>query len=81
MTAPNQGQALSALSSLRAAGPPSEGRWWTEASSCRAISNFDQEKKMSEAPKLNALIPELYYTSIKASIAFYTEILGFEILY
>jgi catechol 2,3-dioxygenase-like lactoylglutathione lyase family enzyme len=34
-----------------------------------------------EAPKLNALIPELYCTSIKASIAFYTEILGFEILY
>jgi catechol 2,3-dioxygenase-like lactoylglutathione lyase family enzyme len=36
---------------------------------------------MNEAPKLNALIPELYCTSIKASIAFYTEILGFEILY
>jgi catechol 2,3-dioxygenase-like lactoylglutathione lyase family enzyme len=36
---------------------------------------------MSEAPKLNALIPELYCTSIKASVAFYTEILGFKILY
>jgi catechol 2,3-dioxygenase-like lactoylglutathione lyase family enzyme len=36
---------------------------------------------MNEAPKLNALIPELYCTSIKASIAFYTKVLGFEILY
>jgi uncharacterized glyoxalase superfamily protein PhnB len=36
---------------------------------------------MNEAQKLNAVIPELYCTSIKASIAFYAEILGFEILY
>ena len=36
---------------------------------------------MSEAPKLNALIPELYCTSIKASVVFYTEMLGFQILY
>jgi catechol 2,3-dioxygenase-like lactoylglutathione lyase family enzyme len=36
---------------------------------------------MSEAPKLNALIPELYCTSVKTSVAFYTEILGFKILY
>jgi len=36
---------------------------------------------MSEVPKLNALVPELYCTNIKASVVFYTEILGFKILY
>ncbi|MDD3289180.1 MAG: VOC family protein [Alphaproteobacteria bacterium] len=36
---------------------------------------------MNEAPKLNPLIPELLCTSIKTSVAFYTEVLGFKILY
>jgi hypothetical protein len=89
------GAALSAFSSLRATGRDRVGEPMTDRASITpplqaptaswrkrsAVSNFDQEGKMNEAPKLNALIPELYCTSIKASISFYTKILGFEILY
>ena len=36
---------------------------------------------MSTPPALNCLIPELICTSAKVSIAFYTELLGFKMLY
>ena len=36
---------------------------------------------VSQRPKLNPLIPELLCTSIKASLAFYLDVLGFHILY
>jgi uncharacterized glyoxalase superfamily protein PhnB len=36
---------------------------------------------MSQGPKLNPLIPELLCTSAKASIAFYKDVLGFNVLY
>jgi catechol 2,3-dioxygenase-like lactoylglutathione lyase family enzyme len=37
--------------------------------------------KMGQKPNLNPLIPELLCTNIKASLAFYTGVLGFSILY
>jgi catechol 2,3-dioxygenase-like lactoylglutathione lyase family enzyme len=36
---------------------------------------------MSEEPKLNPLIPELLCNNVDVSIAFYTQVLGFKILY
>lgn len=36
---------------------------------------------MSEKPEFNPLIPELLCTNVDASVAFYTGVLGFEVMY
>ncbi|MDD3182551.1 MAG: VOC family protein [Alphaproteobacteria bacterium] len=36
---------------------------------------------MSKEPKLNPLIPELLCTNVETSLAFYTQVLGFKVLY
>jgi hypothetical protein len=44
-------------------------------------SNFDQEGRNERSAETECIDPGGCCTSIKASIAFYTEILGFEILF